>query len=72
MTKEESLDAITHLSDVIGWLQHFRNTRTRDPHEDREVEDMLSRLLAVRESIRRDYVAQNARPAVGEVETTCL
>ena len=59
MTKEEALNAITHLSGVIGWLQHFLETRTRHEDEDREVEDMLYRLLAIRESIRRDDEAQN-------------
>ncbi len=63
MTKEESLAAISHLSDVIGWLQHFLNTRTRDPREDREVEDMLNGLVAIRESIRHDYEAQNKAQA---------
>ncbi len=59
MTKEESLAAISHLSDVIGWLQHFLNTRTRDPREDREVEDMLNGLVAARETIRKAHEAQH-------------
>lgn len=57
MTQEQSLEAITHLSGVIGWLQHYQNRRAL-PSEERTVDEMLAGLVAIREHIRRDYEAQ--------------
>ncbi len=59
MTQQESLDAITLLSGVIGWLQHLLWVRGRFPEDNHQIEDMLSGLVDIRESIRKDYEAQN-------------
>lgn len=67
MTREESLDALSQLSGVIGWLQHFRGARTRNEYEDREVEGMLSGLVAIREHVRRDYETQATRDLDAEI-----
>ncbi len=58
MTQQESLDAIISLSNMIGWLQHYRNRRAI-MQENVVVDSILHDLVVIRESIRKDYEARN-------------
>ena len=62
MTKQVSLGAIISLSNMIGWLQHYRNRRAI-PEENVAVDSILHDLVVIRESIRKDYEAQNKEQA---------
>lgn len=56
MTNDESLDAMSHLTRVIGFLQGEKDLMGYTPRGNRMLEEMIRGLLAIRELIRTDYV----------------